>query len=488
MQCSAPVQADMQCCANCGLSIETMASGHSSNDPKISRYSSTAFQETLASTSTCTQAEKDELVPDYRSSQRIFKGATQAPRFPPASPLPLEPDEWNECNDRNICLCWYTQQKPLPLPEAISVQEQENNLDLIYEPEKPGGQLIEAQSPAQEQCSTSNHYDAPLPLPPAQKQRVMSNHYDTTLADAIAPTPRRIRIKEEISPPRPSDPLASAIESYQLSKNIPIRPVKAPQPSPQLAPDPGRQNAPAPQRHHKRTAIVCAILAFLLVLASAGYFVFSHLSLDIRGKSGTDRSLDARANATRAAQTNPYIPGSTLIFSDMLKAANSNWERNAGCAFKGSGYHVASTTIQSCMLNTNITPTDFVLEVKATLLHGDVGGLLFRQNRLYNRSNGYLLDFDSKGNYQLWNYSISSAAKLIGYGVSRHFNTGYNQPNIIALIAQGSDITLYINRQIVRHFADSTYSTGGISLVSANYVHHKGSSEASYSDLRLWQL
>jgi hypothetical protein len=262
-----------------------------------------------------------------------------------------------------------------------------------------------------------------------------------------------------------------------------------------LPPTRGKRNAPA-GRWRARTILI--ILAVLLLLAgSGGYIAFSKYWSGLNSPPpalntrSIPRTINAPATATataRAAATNPYVPGETLIFADTLQAANSHWDQNANCAFKDGGYHVTTTTIQSCSLNRNIPLTNFVLEVKVTLLRGNVGGLFFRENKVHNRSNAYLLDFDSKGNYQLWNYSVSHAAKLIDYGTLSHFNPGYTKTNTIALVAQGSNIRLYVNRQMVKHFTDHTYTHGGLSFISSEYSSHKGTAEASYSDLRLWRL
>jgi hypothetical protein len=284
-------------------------------------------------------------------------------------------------------------------------------------------------------------------------------------------------------------------QDRQLGWNAPGESAHPPYfpPASPLAPEPGEWNAP---RGRRRAGIVFIALAVLLILAGGGgYIVFSdHLS-DLNSSptmiktTSVNSDIDAQATATvKAANINPYVSSGTLVFSDTLKAANSNWAANAGCAFKGNSYHVTATTIQSCALNANVTLTNFALEVKVTLLQGDVGGFFFRENKPYNRSNAYLLDFDSKGNYQLWNYSASSDAELIDYGVSSSLNTGYNQTNIIGLVVQGSSITLYANGQMVKHFIDRTYSSGGLSLISSEYFSHTGASEAAYSDLRLWQL
>lgn len=391
----------------------------------------------------------------------------QPPRFAPASPLPLEFDEWNTPND---------QRKPRPRsvpPELRFSPTPPPPVELCPDPEPD---LASAADDMDHLAGIAlPHLAASLPAETSSEQH----------PDAPTPTPRRFLHDNQAFLPMfsPGAHVSDEFARLRFSCASPLPPTQS------------KRNAPAGRWRARNIFIILAVL--LLLAGSGGYIAFSKYWSGLNSPPvmlntrSIPRTINAPATATataRAATTNPYVSGGTLIFADTLQAANSHWDQNANCAFKGGGYHVMTTTIQSCSLNGNIPLTNFVLEVRVTLLRGNVGGLFFRENKVHNRSNAYLLDFDSKGNYQLWNYNVSHAAKLIDYGTLSHLNAGYNKTNTIALVAQGSNIRLYVNRQMVKHFIDHTYTHGGLSFISSEYSSHKGTTEASYSDLRLWRL
>lgn len=489
-RCRAPIQADLQHCPACDLSGDALL--------QDGDQSSFATSSSLHVTSPLSLAP----VPHPRRFQTegeeplalclAHHEDIQPPRFPLASPLPLAPDLGNPSHSEGAsCAPRFSPAPPLPreswLDPNCSLPPATHPSDEAL-PQKADEPLLEvdectdttsALSPAP--SSTTHPSDEALLQEEDKPLLEVDENADATSALAPAFSPRCFQPEDE-------GPLVSGPHLHQVAEQnifLPSLPFASPLP---LEPEPGNTH-----RSRWRAGMVFAILAVLLILTSStGYIVISrHLSNLNSSQTMFKTTLDSAMRATGTAQAmnfNPYISGGRLIFSDTLKTANSNWDQNPGCMFKDRSYHVSTKTIQSCTLNTNVSLTNFVLEVKVTLLQGNLGGFFFRENKIHNRSNAYLLDFDSKGNYQLWNYSVSSAAKLIDYGSSGNLNTGYNQANVIALVVQKSNITLYANGQMVKRFTDGTYSRGGLSFISSEYAPHTGVSEAAYSNLRLWQL
>ncbi|HEX7737096.1 MAG TPA: hypothetical protein VF458_19785 [Ktedonobacteraceae bacterium] len=412
----------------------------------------------------------DDLLPGLAPLSPFPAPPCPTPRFPPASPHPTAPDAPHTLNPHPA-----SQLSALsPRPPLLTAQP------LPASPDVPA--LASTALPSSPLPSTALSNDAPLSW--ADTRQSETSEYSDVLQSIPALTPRFSQQKdEEFSPDCQGD--CNAPDKF-------AQPPRFFSASP-LPSEPGRRNA---LKGQWRAGIVLIIATFCLIFASlGGYIVLSghlpgrNISQTVTKTTSINRTINVRATATaKAATTNPYVSGGTLIFSDTLKAANSNWDQNTDCTFKGSSYHVTAITIQSCTLNANVTLTNFVLEVKATLLQGNIGGFFFRENKIHNRSNAYLLDFDNKGGYQLWNYSASKDAALIDYGTSNNLNTGYNQANIIALVVQGSSMILYVNGHAVKHFTDHIYNSGGLSLVASEYSPHTGVSEVAYSDLRLWQL
>src|SRR5258708_6328079 len=83
------------------LSIEAMLSRPDNRQSETSEYDDAALQETIAPTPRRIQQEDDELLTTPSGAQDRQPGwndpgeSAQPPRFPPTSPVPPEPGEWN---------------------------------------------------------------------------------------------------------------------------------------------------------------------------------------------------------------------------------------------------------------------------------------------------------------------------------------------------------------------------------------------------------
>ena len=62
---------------------------------------------------------------------------------------------------------------------------------------------------------------------------------------------------------------------------------------------------------------------------------------------------------------------------------------------------------------------------------------------------------------------------------------GLNQPNLITLIARGSQLTVFVNKQYVDTVSDGLYKGGQIGLIA----YYKSSpTEVAFSNLQIWKL
>jgi len=75
--------------------------------------------------------------------------------------------------------------------------------------------------------------------------------------------------------------------------------------------------------------------------------------------------------------------------------------------------------------------------------------------------------------------------KTLTDGSAPAINTGLNQLNTIAVVANGSQLDLYVNNQKIDSVNDSTYSQGTIAMI-ANSI--SAPTEVSYSNLKVWAL
>ncbi len=131
-----------------------------------------------------------------------------------------------------------------------------------------------------------------------------------------------------------------------------------------------------------------------------------------------------------------------------------------------------------CIASPNFSDSAF--QVQMTIVQGDAGGIGFRSDS--TKGKGYLFVISQDGKYGLYVFTNASPF-LIRSGSNTAINTGLNQSNIVAVVANGSTIDLYVNNQKIESVNDSTYSQGqiGVSAVELN-----NPTEVVFSNAKVW--
>jgi len=205
----------------------------------------------------------------------------------------------------------------------------------------------------------------------------------------------------------------------------------------------------------------------------------------------------AHAQATATARAiialqNPYTHRGTLLFSDPLRdnSQEHGWGTDApNCIFESGTYHAIAPDARFsdyCLAQaTNVS--DIAFEVQMQIIKGDAGGLVFRVKRLTPFSAGndlYAFYINQDGSYYL-NRQDGPNFPLLTKGSNPAIQQGLNQANLIAVVAQGSTIMLYVNHQFITKVTDSTYSSGQIGLLVAPFTQP---SEVVFSNVKVWRL
>jgi hypothetical protein len=68
---------------------------------------------------------------------------------------------------------------------------------------------------------------------------------------------------------------------------------------------------------------------------------------------------------------------------------------------------------------------------------------------------------------------------------SAFIRTGLNQANLLAVVARGSNIYLYINQQYITSASDSTYHAGQIGVFGGNYT--QAPADVVFSHIQVWK-
>ena len=301
-------------------------------------------------------------------------------------------------------------------------------------------------------------------------------------------------------------------------------PPSTPQPATPLPPTalaPAPVPPPGPERRRNRTLlIVIPLLVAILVLGGV-------LALVLRAKSPgnspqatavptlsasqltataqANLTATANANATATAQANltatasvvaanpnPYGSGGTLAMLDPLtdNSRGFSWpevtasDGSGSCNFTTGGYQVHSNKTQFFYLcaSTSNTYTNFTFEVKTQIIKGDCGGLIFRADT--NTFKLYLFEVCTDGTYQLWDYrNANGDASQLATASSPAIKSGLNQTNVLAVTAQGSTLTMYVNGQKLTSVTNNAYTQGQVGMVADSYNNPTG---VLFSNARLW--
>ena len=312
------------------------------------------------------------------------------------------------------------------------------------------------QANTQQESGRSDIHTPVISIAPTEEQAYLSN----TSGDATTISSGPVTDSKgagEIAPTSSSERMNTATSPVTDSKG-----------AGEIASPPGTSVSTGISTRHRGlsrgTAILLVGLALLVVGGSVGFFYF-----------------------TRSNQQNPYPPYGTLALDDPLSdnSHGYNWldvDGGAGsCTFKAGAYHVSALQQGSnhyCIASPNFS--DSAYQVQMTIVKGDAGGIGFRSDS--TKGNGYLFVISQDGKYGLYLYAISSPS-LLSSGSNAAINTGLNQSNIVAVVANGSTIDLYVNNQKIDSVNDSTYSQGqiGVSAVELN-----NPTEVVFSNAKVW--
>ena len=201
----------------------------------------------------------------------------------------------------------------------------------------------------------------------------------------------------------------------------------------------------------------------------------------------------ARVNATATFVTNPYPPNSgSLTLFDPLKdnSKGQRWDEatydngNSRCGFAQGSYHVIERRPFSnidCIANAS-NFGNFVYQAEVTILKGDCGGLVFRADNANNKF--YFFEVCQDGRFSLATDSGSSGQYLIPLTTNAAINTGLGHKNVIAVVANGNMIQLFVNTMSVDSITNTAFSKGQIGLLADNY--NKGSTEVVFANVKVW--
>lgn len=201
----------------------------------------------------------------------------------------------------------------------------------------------------------------------------------------------------------------------------------------------------------------------------------------------------AQAVATATALQNIYntATGGTPVLNDPLSRNDIyNWDEfnnadGSGCVFTGGALHskIPQKNFYLPCFAENSNFSNFAFQVEVKLIKGDYGGVLFRADNPNSRF--YLFYIGRDGYYSLSTSQKDTRTKTVLYGFSPLIKTDLNQTNLLTVIARGSTIYLYINKQFVDSVKDSTYKSGQIGVFAGAVTNP---TEVAFKNAKVWNL
>jgi len=125
--------------------------------------------------------------------------------------------------------------------------------------------------------------------------------------------------------------------------------------------------------------------------------------------------------------------------------------------------------------------SNFTYQVQMTIIKGDQGGIAFRAEASKGRF--YYFHINENGTYILETYSNYKSTAVLKHGMSPAIKSGLNQTNLIAVVANGNSLELFINMQKLASVSDGTYNSGQIGVVAENI---SSPTEVVFRNVEVW--
>jgi serine/threonine protein kinase len=275
-----------------------------------------------------------------------------------------------------------------------------------------------------------------------------------------------------------------------------------------------QQPLSAQSRRSRALKPLLIVAALLIVLTSSGFAIFfafnkpSTSSLPFTATAQPNLGLTAttqiRAQATATVHSlqaatattvanDPYLHGKGKLLADDSLSTPGLWSMHESgswggtCLFKDGAYQViegVATRAYGCEANNgSLQASNFIYEVQVSILSGDCGGLRFRYNR--NTNAGYIFRICHDGNIILSCTRLNVPTVILFGAVSPAVHSNYHEKNILAVMAKGRELRLYVNKQPIVTISDNTISRGAFSLdVQAT----TRSTTIAFNNAKIWQL
>ena len=216
----------------------------------------------------------------------------------------------------------------------------------------------------------------------------------------------------------------------------------------------------------------------------------SWLTSTAQAQATLQATLAAQARVQATAGITTSIGAGMILYTDDMTTPGGGWiDDGSQCYFSAQGYHVRSSVpreVAWCYSGQQ-QYTNVVITAQASLLYGDIYGLIFRLSP--TSRNFYVLEINSQGQYRFVRATGSNPLNwltLIDWTPSSAIQSGYDTTNTLLIVASGPHFRFYINRQlIVTTYTDTAFTSGMIGFLVGGDTQN--GTEAIFSNVWVFQ-
>jgi len=502
----------------------------------ILQSSSNAFPPALTAGSYPSIQAPSSSFETFRQEPTPSLPSSTFPAFPQSVPNPFEPAQSSFWQNSPTPTTASTRQTALNMLNATEHLSQSGLPPLPQLMNQERSELTNAQKPSSVKPSEQSLSFTPYPsqahlpalpeLPHLPQQpflgpELAGQDSPASMAPQMFPPSQNVSIRTRAlshNVPPPDADSAPLLDLLDLDQPLPALPTSNSQ-TPQLV---RAEDFRKTTKSSTSGALNLFIISMILLIIGSTTFLVLLTNNQHHGKSATanrpQSTPHTRATATTAPQQttptteptttepNPYgNHNGILVLNDPLNQQNPqrNWDASSGaCSFSTDGYHVvANAQSQGFTLCSTATSdyTNFAYQVQMTFTKvtgtAASGGLVFRGNKASKQF--YFFEIFTNGAFDLYrcpgpNGAACPLLSVTTGGPIPSFHANLNQPNTIAVLANGNEFSLYVNNQlavgpIVDTTADSTYTHGTIGMM-ARESGANAETDVVFNNIKIWKM
>jgi hypothetical protein len=378
--------------------------------------------------------------------------------------------------------------------QALPPQQPAQQANMYARDQQPGPQMPNVYAPGQQPAGQANMY-APWQTPPPQTPGMF--------------TP---------GPQFPGQPAQQQPGTYTPGQMFPNQ-QQAQQQSGVYTPGqmlPGQPPVPVqPQKRRLSGGIIALLVVLVLALIGGSILAYyaavlhpQQLSVEATSTAHTTQvnNLHATQTAiTNAANTTATVnalspqdlytritAGTPTLNDPLISQGSTTWSQMGGgdgrCAFTGGALHATSNKGSAACAALGSTYSNFVYQVQVSVIRGTLGGIFFRTDQVSRKL--YMFAISPNGLYALiytgQNASGSASENILAASVSTTINTGLKSTNEISVLARGSEISIFINKQFITKVSESSSTVGEIGVISGS--SKSTPCEAAFNNAQVWNI